>query len=149
MAFSHGSNDAQKTMGVISLALLLHGSIATFHVPLWVMLLSAVTMGLGTAWGGWRIIKTMGVQVTKLEYYQGFCGESAAGAVIEAASRFGIPLSTTHTIGTAIMGVGAARRLRAVRWSIAGHVVAAWVLTFRACIQISAAFCVVTRFVFR
>lgn len=149
MAYSHGSNDAQKTMGIITLALMVHGSIATFQVPVWVMLMSAITMGVATAFGGWKIIKTMGINITKLEYYQGFCAETAAGAVIEASSRFGIPLSTTHTIGTAIMGVGASRRLRAVRWGVAGNVVAAWVLTFPVCMAIGAAFAFVANLIFR
>ena len=133
MAFSHGSNDAQKFMGVFALALVLGGVLPEFAVPLWVILLLGVTMGLGTAVGGWRIIKTMGLKVTHLETYQGFSAEFSAATTIELASRLGIPISTTHTISTAIMGVGASRRLSAVRWGVARRIVIAWILTFPAC----------------
>ena len=136
MAFSHGSNDAQKTMGVITLAVVLQFQLKEFTVPLWVILLSGTTMGISTLFGGWRIIKTLGVRITKLEPIHGFAAETSAAMIIESASRFGFPLSTTHVIGSAIMGVGATRRLSAVRWGIAGEVVAAWVLTWPACIAI-------------
>jgi len=104
-----------------------------FSVPLWVILLGAGTLGLSTAMGGWRIIRTLGMRVTHLETYQGFAAEAAAAATLTVTSRFGIPLSTTHTIGTAIMGVGATRRVSAVRWGVAYNIVAAWVLTFPIC----------------
>lgn len=133
MAFSHGSNDAQKFMGATTLALVLAGVLSEFAVPLWVILLNAGVMGLGTAFGGWRIMRTMGFRLTKLEPIHGFAAETAAASVIEVASRLGIPLSTTHTINTAIMGVGAARRLSAVRWGVARNIAIAWVLTFPVC----------------
>lgn len=134
MAFSHGSNDGQKFMGVFALALLLGGATSTFQIPLWVMLLCGSVMALGTALGGWRIIRTMGHRITRLEPVNGFAAETAAGMAILTASRFGIPLSTTHTIGTAIMGVGATRRLSAVNWGVSRQIVMTWVLTFPACL---------------
>ena len=138
MAFSHGSNDAQKTMGIITLALATyHGwSGSNFDVPLWVILAAATAMGMGTALGGWRIIKTMGLKVVELRPIDGFAAETAAASIIEFASRLGIPVSTTHVISSAIMGVGATRRASAVRWGIAGRIVTAWVVTIPACIGI-------------
>jgi PiT family inorganic phosphate transporter len=133
MAFSHGSNDGQKFIGVFTLALVLGGVLPKFAVPWWVILLCAGTMGVGTAVGGWRIIKTLGLRLTKLEPVHGFAAETAAGLTIQGAALFGIPLSTTHTISTAIMGVGASRRLSAVRWGVAGNIVLAWILTFPIC----------------
>lgn len=133
MAFGHGSNDGQKFIGVFSLALFLGGIFSEFHIPMWVILLCATTMGLGTATGGWRIIRTMGFRLTKLEPVHGFAAETGAGLTILVASHFGIPLSTTHTINTSIMGVGATRRLSAVRWGVAGNIVLAWILTFPVC----------------
>ena len=133
MAFSHGSNDGQKFMGVFSLVLFLGGVTSTFHVPIWVMLLCAITMGLGTSIGGRSIIKTMGMRLTKLEPVHGFAAETAAAATIEVASRLGIPLSTTHAITTAIMGVGATRRFSAVRWGVTRDIAMAWLLTFPVC----------------
>lgn len=133
MAFAHGSNDGQKFIGVFCLVLLLSGIHTAFHVPLWVMLLCAVVMGIGTSIGGWKIIKTMGLKLTKLEPVHGFAAETGAGLTIELASRLGIPLSTTHTINTAIMGVGATRRFTAVRWGVTRDIVLAWVLTFPVC----------------
>ncbi|MBI2911848.1 MAG: inorganic phosphate transporter [Chloroflexi bacterium] len=137
MAFSHGSNDAQKFMGATTLALVLAGVLTEFAVPLWVILLNAAVMGLGTAFGGWRIMRTMGFRLTKLQPIHGFAAETGAASVIEIASRLGIPLSTTHTINTAIMGVGAARRLSAVRWGVARNIAVAWVLTFPVCGSLS------------
>jgi PiT family inorganic phosphate transporter len=133
MAFSHGSNDAQKFMGAFALTLYSAGVLAVFRVPIWVVLLCAGVMGIGTAVGGWRIIRTLGVRITHLEPVHGFAAETGAAVVIEVASRLGIPLSTTHTISTSIMGVGATRRLSAVRWGVAGEVVTAWILTFPVC----------------
>ena len=133
MAFSHGSNDGQKFIGVFTLALVLGGVLSEFKVPLEVILICSLTMGIGTSVGGWRIIKTMGIKMVKLEPYQGFSAETAAAASIELASRLGIPLSTTHTINTAIIGVGSSRRVSAVRWGIARKVVTAWILTFPIC----------------
>ena len=133
MAFSHGSNDGQKFIGVFTLSLLLGGVIPEFKVPLWVIALCAVTMGVGTAVGGWRIVKTMGLKLTKLEPVHGFAAETAAALTIELATRLGIPLSTTHTINTSIIGVGATRRLSAVRWGVTFEIVTAWILTFPIC----------------
>lgn len=138
MAYSHGSNDAQKTMGVITLALAsYHGwSGDEFNVPLWVVLAAAAAMGLGTATGGWRIVRTMGLKVVELRPIDGFAAETAAATVIETASRLGIPVSTTHVISSSILGVGATRRASAVRWGIAGRIVTAWVVTVPACVSL-------------
>jgi len=137
MAFSHGSNDGQKFMGAFTLALVLANVLPAFAIPTWVIFLCAATMALGTLTGGWRIIKTMGMKITKLEPHQGFAAEMAAATTITIASRFGIPLSTTHTISTAIVGVGAARGLSAVRWGVTANIVTAWILTFPICAGIS------------
>jgi PiT family inorganic phosphate transporter len=133
MAFSHGSNDGQKFIGTFTLTLVLGGVLPEFRVPIWVILLCAVVMATGTAVGGWRIVKTMGMRLAKLEPVHGFAAETAAGTAIELATRLGIPLSTTHTINTAIMGVGSARRLSAVRWGVGAEIVTAWILTFPVC----------------
>ena len=133
IAFSHGSNDGQKFMGVLALGLLMGGVFTEFHIPLWVILLASGTMGLGTLFGGWRIIRTRGMRLTKLEPYHGFAATTSAGIAIQLASWFGIPLSTTHTASTAIMGVGATRRLSAVRWGVGRQIVITWILTFPAC----------------
>lgn len=129
MSFSHGSNDAQKTMGIITMALFSYGLIPDFHVPLWVMALAAAAMAAGTSVGGWRIIKTMGHKIIKLEPIHGFAAETAAATVIQLASHYGLPVSTTHVISGSIMGVGASKRLSAVRWGVAGNMFMAWVLT--------------------
>lgn len=133
MAFSHGSNDGQKFIGVFTLTLFLGGLLPEFAVPGWVIWVCALTMGMGTAIGGWRIVRTMGLRLTKLEPVHGFSAETAAALTIELASRLGIPVSTTHTINTAIMGVGSTRRLSAVRWGVGREIVVAWILTFPAC----------------
>ena len=148
MAFSHGSNDGQKFMGVFTLALVLGGVLPEFHVPWWVILLCGSVMGLGTAIGGWRVMRTMGSGLTKLEPVHGFAAETAAASAITVATSLGVPLSTTHTINTPIMGVGASRRLSAVRWSVSGNIVAAWLLTFPVCFAISAVFALIFRWVF-
>jgi inorganic phosphate transporter, PiT family len=139
MAFSHGSNDAQKTMGVMTMAVAsyLHWGGSDWQVPLWIIVFAALAMGLGTSVGGWRIIRTMGLRVVQLRPIHGFAAETAAATVIEVASRLGIPVSTTHTIGSAILGVGSTRRLSAVRWGIAGQIVMAWVFTIPACFIIA------------
>ena len=139
MAFSHGSNDAQKTMGVLTMALASYygWSGSQWHVPLWVILAAAGAMGLGTAMGGWRIVKTMGFSVVELRTIDGFAAETAAATVIEVARRLGIPVSTTQVISSAILGVGATRSLSAVRWGIAGRIVSAWVITLPACIALA------------
>jgi PiT family inorganic phosphate transporter len=133
MAFSHGSNDAQKTMGIITMALVSYYKLPDFHVPMWVILLCATAMALGTAVGGWRIIKTLGVRLVHLKPINGFAAETAAATIIEVASRIGLPLSTTHIISSTIMGVGASKRLSAVRWGIGGNIIMAWILTLPAC----------------
>jgi len=137
MAFSHGSNDGQKFMGAFTLALVLGNVLPEFVIPRWVIFLCAATMAVGTLTGGWRIIKTMGMKITKLEPFQGFAAEMAAATTITIASRLGIPLSTTHTITTAIVGVGAARGVSAVRWGVTVELVSAWILTFPICAIIS------------
>ncbi len=137
MAYGHGSNDGQKFIGAFSLALLLGGVTQEFVVPNWVILLCAGVMGIGTSIGGWRIIKTMGLRLTKLEPQHGFAAETAAAIAIELASRTGIPLSTTHTINTSIMGVGSAQRRSGVRWTVARSIVVTWILTFPICGLIS------------
>ena len=137
MAFSHGSNDGQKFMGTFALALVLGNAMPVFRIELWVILLCAAVMALGTITGGWRIMKTMGMRITQLETHQGFSAELAAASTIELASRMGIPLSTTHTISTAIMGVGSTRGVSAVRWGVTGELVTAWILTFPVCFLIS------------
>ena len=132
MAFSHGSNDAQKTMGIMTLALVTAGVIPEFRVPLWVILIAATAISLGTAAGGWRIIKTMGSKVVKLDPVHGFAAETTAATVIFTASHFGMPVSTTHVISSAIIGVGSSDRFKSVRWSVARSIVTAWVLTLPA-----------------
>jgi PiT family inorganic phosphate transporter len=134
MAFTHGGNDGQKTMGIIYLALVGGGYLTQKDaIPDWVKVACALAIGLGTATGGFRIIKTMGMRITLLKPINGFAAETTAGIVIEIATRLGIPISTTHAISGAILGVGATRRLSAVRWGIAGRIVTAWVLTIPAC----------------
>ncbi len=129
-SYSHGTNDAQKVMGII--AVVLYGSIwagRPFHVPVWVVFLCHAAIGLGTFFGGWRIVKTMGHSLTKLQPIGGFCAETGGGVTILGLAHFGIPVSTTHTITGAIVGVGATKGTRAVRWGIAGRIIWAWVLT--------------------
>ncbi|PKB79287.1 MAG: anion permease [SAR202 cluster bacterium Io17-Chloro-G9] len=133
MAFSHGSNDAQKTMGVITLALFVNGRLDSFEVPLWVILLSAAVMAAGTYFGGARVIHTLGVRIITMRPVHGFAAESAAATVIEFASRTGVPVSTTHVITSTILGMGSTRRLSAVRWGVAKGIIYAWVLTFPIC----------------
>lgn len=133
MAFSHGSNDAQKTMGIITMALVSYYKLPEFNIPFWVILACATAMAIGTAFGGWRIIKTLGVRLVQLRPIHGFAAETSAATVIEIASRIGLPLSTTHVISSAIMGVGASKRLSAVRWGIGGNIVLAWVFTLPVC----------------
>jgi PiT family inorganic phosphate transporter len=134
LSLSHGTNDAQKTMGVITLALIAHGDISAhgFHVPDWVVISAASAIAIGTFSGGWRIIRTMGTRILKMDPAQGFAAQGAGAAVILAASSVGYPLSTTHVINGGIMGAGAAKRLSAVRWGVAGNIVTAWILTLPA-----------------
>jgi inorganic phosphate transporter, PiT family len=132
MAFSHGSNDAQKTMGVMTLALFQANVIPEFSVPIWVIFLAATAISLGTAAGGWRIIRTMGTRVVKLDPVHGFAAETTAATIIFGASQLGMPVSTTHVISSAIMGTGASDRFNAVRWGVARQIGIAWVLTIPA-----------------
>jgi PiT family inorganic phosphate transporter len=131
LALAHGTNDAQKTMGVITLALVANGNISSsnVHVPTWVVVSSATAIALGTYSGGWRIIRTLGTRIIKMDPAQGFAAQTSGATVILAASHFGYPLSTTHVISGGVMGAGAAKRLSAVRWGVAGNIVAAWILT--------------------
>ena len=132
MAFSHGSNDAQKTMGVMTLALVSAGILPEFRVPLWVIILAASAISLGTAAGGWRIIRTMGTKVVRLDPVHGFAAETTAATIILGASTLGMPVSTTHVISSAILGVGSSDQLRAVHWGVARSIGIAWVLTLPA-----------------
>jgi PiT family inorganic phosphate transporter len=129
MAFSHGANDAQKAMGIITLALLSAGQITTPEVPSWVIISCALAMGLGTAVGGWRIVRTLGMRILKLEPVHGFAAETGAATVLLATAHIGLPVSTTHTITSSVMGVGAVKRLSAVRWGVTARILSAWVLT--------------------
>ncbi|TAK49869.1 MAG: inorganic phosphate transporter [Xanthobacteraceae bacterium] len=132
-SLGHGGNDAQKTMGIIAVLLYTQGQLGeTFYVPFWVVLTCQVAMGLGTLLGGWRIVRTMGVRITRLTPMQGFCAETGGAATLFMATWLGVPVSTTHTITGAIVGVGAARRASAVRWNVAGNIVVAWVITIPA-----------------
>ena len=132
MAFSHGTADAQKSMGVITMALVSYGYLSTFQVPPWVMIICATAMALGTAGGGWRIIKTVGKDFVKLQPVHGFCVETASAGVILGAAAFGMPTSTTHVITSSILGVGLSKRMSAVNWTIAYRILTAWVLTIPA-----------------
>src|SRR5712691_3106683 len=132
VAFTHGANDAQKTMGVIALALYTHGSIDTFYIPTWVKIAAGLAIAAGTYAGGWRIMRTLGQRVFQMDPPAGFAAQTAAGAVIYASTRYGYPLSTTHVVSGAVMGAGATKRLSAVRWGVAGNIVTAWVLTLPA-----------------
>ncbi len=132
MAFSHGSNDAQKTMGIITLALFSAGAIPTIEVPTWVIVVSATALSLGTAVGGWRIMHTMGHRVVELEPVHGFAAETTAASVLISTAHFGMPVSTTHVISSAIMGVGSARGPKGVRWGVARRILLAWVITIPA-----------------
>lgn len=135
---THGTNDAQKTMGIITVLLVAGGSLKTFHVPLLVILAAHISISLGTFLGGWRIVKTMAQKITKLRPYQGFCAETSGGIVLASMAALGIPVSTTHVISSSIMGVGATDKLSAVRWGIARKIVGAWILTIPAAALISA-----------
>jgi len=137
-AFSHGSNDAQKSMGIITMALFSAGYIAEFKVPLWVIFACATAMGLGTASGGWRIIRTMGGKIFKMEPINGFAADLTSSIVIYGATALGAPVSTTHVVSSSIMGVGAGKRFSAVKWSLAQQIVTAWVLTIPSTAFVSA-----------
>ena len=140
-SMGHGANDAQKTMGIIAVLLYSQGYLGgEFHVPLWVVLAAQAAMGLGTLFGGWRIVKTMGSKITRLTPMQGFCAETGGAITLFLATNLGVPVSTTHTITGAIVGVGAARRVSAVRWGIARGILVAWVLTIPASALVAALF---------
>lgn len=147
MAFSHGNNDAQKTMGIITMALISYYHLPTFDVPSWVILTCAAAMAMGTAVGGWRIIKTLGTKLAQLRPINGFAAETAAATVIELASRIGLPLSTTHVISASIMGVVASKRVSAVRWTVGGSIIAAWIITIPACTILAWLICKILLFV--
>jgi len=145
-SLGHGGNDAQKTMGIIAVLLYSQGMLgANFYVPLWVVLTCQTALALGTLFGGWRIVHTMGSKITRLNPMQGFCAETGGAITLFAATWLGVPVSTTHTITGAIIGVGAARRVSAVRWGIAGNIVIAWIVTLPATAAISALTYLVTR----
>ncbi|HTP51277.1 MAG TPA: inorganic phosphate transporter [Anaeromyxobacteraceae bacterium] len=147
-SYSHGSNDAQKVMGIISV--ILYGTVwadRQFHVPWWVVVLTHTSIALGTFFGGWRIVRTMGYSLTKLQPIGGFCAETGGGVTILALSHAGIPVSTTHTITGAIVGVGATRGFRAVRWGVAGRIIWAWVFTIPMSALVAAFVYSLTRFV--
>jgi PiT family inorganic phosphate transporter len=129
VSLGHGMNDAQKTMGIVTTTLVAAGMLQTFAVPRYVILMANAAMGLGTLFGGWRIVRTMGMKITKLKPVGGFCAEAAAAASILGTALAGIPVSTTHTIAGAIMGVGSIQRLSAVRWGVARNIIWAWILT--------------------
>jgi PiT family inorganic phosphate transporter len=140
-SLGHGGNDAQKTMGIIAVLLFSQGHLGdTFYVPFWVVLAAQSAMGLGTMMGGWRIVKTMGSKITDLKPFQGFCAETAGAITLFGATWMGIPVSTTHTITGAIVGVGSARRANAVRWGLAANIVWAWVCTIPAAGLVAALF---------
>jgi PiT family inorganic phosphate transporter len=138
VAFTHGANDAQKTMGVIALALYSHGSITHFYIPTWVKISAGLAIGLGTYAGGWRIMRTLGQRVFQMDPPAGFAAQAVSGAVIYTSTKYGYPLSTTHVVSGAVMGAGATKRLSAVRWGVAGNIVTAWVLTIPAAAIVAA-----------
>ncbi|WP_292530224.1 inorganic phosphate transporter [Methylocystis sp.] len=147
-SLGHGGNDAQKTMGVIAVLLYAHGALdGEFHVPFWVVIACQAAMGLGTLFGGWRIVHTMGSRITRLTPMQGFCAETGGAITLFLATGLGIPVSTTHTITGAIVGVGASRRVAAVRWNVAKDIVVAWVITMPMAAFVAAAFYMLARFV--
>jgi PiT family inorganic phosphate transporter len=137
MAFNHGLNDGQKFMGVFTMTLLAGGAISEFHIPWWVIGACACTMGIGTSFGGWRIIKTVGAKMARLTSWQGFAATMAASSTIYVASAYGVPLSTTHTITSAVVGVGASKRVSDVRWGILRRIMLAWMATFPACAMLA------------
>jgi inorganic phosphate transporter, PiT family len=139
VAFTHGANDAQKTMGVIALALFTNGTIDHFYIPTWVKVAAGVSIAAGTYVGGWRIMRTVGQRIFDIEPASGFAAQATAGTTIYLATHFGYPLSTTHVISGAVMGAGATKRFSAVRWGVAGNIVMAWILTIPAAALVAAA----------
>ena len=139
VAFTHGANDAQKTMGVIALALYTHGSISSFYIPTWVKIAAGLTIAAGTYAGGWRIIRTLGQRIYKMAPEHGFAAQVAAGSTLYLGTHYGFPISTTHVVSGSVMGAGATNRLSAVRWGVAGNIVSAWLLTMPAAGLVAAA----------
>jgi len=139
VAFTHGANDAQKTMGVIALALYANGSIDHFYIPIWVIVAAGLAIGAGTYTGGWRIMRTMGQRIFKMEPASGFAAQASTAAVLYATAHFGYPVSTTHVISGSVMGAGATQKFSAVRWGVAGNIMVAWVLTIPAAAIVAAA----------
>jgi PiT family inorganic phosphate transporter len=148
VAFTHGANDAQKTMGVIALALVTHGSISHFYIPTWVKIAAGLTIAAGTYAGGWRIIRTLGQRIYKMSPEHGFAAQVAAGSTLYLGTHFGFPISTTHVVSGSVMGAGATRRLSAVRWGVAGNIVFAWLLTLPAAGLVAAALYYPVRWIF-
>jgi inorganic phosphate transporter, PiT family len=140
VAFTHGANDAQKTMGVIALALSTNGNISSFYVPTWVKIAAGLTIAAGTYAGGWRIIRTLGQRIYKMQPEHGFAAQVAAGSTLWAGTHYGFPISTTHVVTGSVMGAGASRGVSAVKWGIAGNIVVAWLLTLPAAALVAAAF---------
>ena len=139
VAFTHGANDAQKTMGVIALALYTNGDISHFYIPVWVKVAAGLTIAAGTYAGGWRIIRTLGQRIYKLQPEHGFAAQIAAGSTLYVGTQFGFPISTTHVVTGSVMGAGATRRFSAVKWGVAGNIVVAWLLTLPAAALVAAA----------
>jgi inorganic phosphate transporter, PiT family len=148
VAFTHGANDAQKTMGVIALALFSHGTISSFYIPTWVKIAAGLTIGAGTYAGGWRIIRTLGQRIYKMQPEHGFAAQVAAGSTLWAGTHYGFPISTTHVVTGSVMGAGATRRFSAVRWGVAGNIVVAWVLTLPAAGLVAAGLYYPVRYIF-
>jgi PiT family inorganic phosphate transporter len=148
VAFTHGANDAQKTMGVIALALYTNGSISSFYIPTWVKVAAGLTIAAGTYAGGWRIIRTLGQRIYTLQPEHGFAAQIAAGSTLWTGTHYGFPISTTHVVSGSVMGAGATRRFSAVRWGVAGNIVAAWMLTLPAAGLMAAALFYPVRWVF-
>jgi PiT family inorganic phosphate transporter len=148
VAFTHGANDAQKTMGVIALALYTNGSISSFYVPTWVKVTAGLTIAAGTYAGGWRIIRTLGQRIYKMQPEHGFAAQASAGTTLWLGTHYGFPISTTHVVTGAVLGAGATRRFSAIRWGLAGNIVVAWVLTLPAAGLVAAAFYYPVRWIF-
>jgi inorganic phosphate transporter, PiT family len=148
VAFTHGANDAQKTMGVIALALYTNGSISSFYIPIWVKIAAGLTIAAGTYAGGWRIIRTLGQRIYKMAPEHGFAAQIAAGSTLYLGTHYGFPISTTHVVSGSVMGAGATRRLSAVRWGVAGNIVSAWLLTMPAAGLVAAALYFPVRWIF-
>ena len=148
VAFTHGANDAQKTMGVIALALYAHGSISSFYIPTWVKIAAGLTIGAGTYFGGWRIIRTLGQRIYKMAPEHGFAAQISAGTTLYLGTHFGFPISTTHVVTGSVMGAGSTRRLSAVRWGVAGNIIVAWLLTLPAAGLVAAGLYYPVRWIF-